>query len=133
MKLSETILEQYKDCESMLMILNKGLATETRDVHLKVTRNLIIERERDASIITQAYKDALFMEGEIEKKEEAVILACDHEFYAHPKTKVGDSYHCTKCNSAVVVECEHRWGKTHFDNRKDKHYMICDDCGHSTL
>ena len=67
----------------MLMILNKGLATETRDVHLKVTRNLIIERERDASIITQAYKDALFMEGEIEKKEGLnkgkVKTACIHK------------------------------------------------------
>tara|TARA_R110001599_G_scaffold332283_1_gene547555 strand:+ start:31 stop:429 length:399 start_codon:yes stop_codon:yes gene_type:complete len=98
MKLSKLILEQYKDCESMLMILNKGLATETRDVHLKVTRNLIIERERDASIITQAYKDALYMEEQIEKEKPVDIDGLEKEWNeARGESFVIVNNPCSKC------------------------------------
>ncbi len=69
MKLSDKILEQYKECQDLLFHYKERLDEETRDVRLKVYKKLIIEREGELSVVTQAYKDALFMEDALSKLE----------------------------------------------------------------
>ena len=94
MKASEIILEEFKAV---------SLIYEDVIENCDKIENQVLDIFASFKRLAQAYKDALFMEGEIERKEEAEKkVVCEHEPEEGVKVGMGDSYVCTKCAKAVT-------------------------------
>jgi hypothetical protein len=82
MKLSQIILEEYQENSKRIIKVYESFEEETQEMVLKHLRGEYIRLLGVAPILTQSYKDALYMEGEIEKvkKSESVLKECAEEW-----------------------------------------------------
>jgi hypothetical protein len=88
MKLSDKILEQYK--------IDQYAICEKVDITASIVESLA----EDIAQYKQAYKDALFMEGEIERKEELERYKPKNLYRLYDNIKAV----CSKCKKGTLEE-----------------------------